>query len=67
MAKPTAETVLHDLLTPPEAARLLRVPLGWVYARTRLGTMPGMVRIGKYVRIRRAELLAWLAAQGNGA
>ncbi len=63
---PASPRVEHELLTPQEAAALLRVPVGWVYARTRLGQMPGMVRIGKYVRINRQDLVAWVESQTNG-
>ena len=54
------------LLTIAEAAALLKVAKSWIFARTRVGTMPGMRRLGKYVRISRAELLAWVERQGNG-
>ncbi len=55
-----------DYLTIKEAAQLMRVPTSWIHARTRLNQMPGMRRIGKYVRVNRQELLAWIEAQGSG-
>ncbi|PYV96519.1 MAG: hypothetical protein DMG86_20380, partial [Acidobacteria bacterium] len=45
-----------------EVAVLLRVPVSWVYGRTRrrsLERLPGY-RIGKYWRFREDEILAWV-------
>lgn len=50
------------LLTVQEAAALLRVPESWLYARTRLNTIP-YIRVGKYVRFDKHRLMTWLAAQ----
>jgi excisionase family DNA binding protein len=48
------------LLTVREAAEYLRVPLSFVYARTRNGTIPCR-RIGsKLIRIPLRELLLWV-------
>jgi len=57
------------LLTVEEVAELLRVPLSWVYERTRnrsLDRIPGF-RLGKYWRFREADVLAWLDRQRSGA
>ena len=57
------------LLTVEEVAELLRVPLSWVYERTRKRSMdriPGF-RLGKYWRFREADVLAWLDRQRSGA
>ena len=48
-------------LTAIETAEFLRVPVSWVYDRSRKGTMP-IQRVGKYLRIPRAVLVAWVAA-----
>lgn len=56
------------LLTVEEAAALLRVPVSWVYERTRRRTMdrlPG-IRLGKYWRFRECDLLAWIERQRVG-
>jgi excisionase family DNA binding protein len=53
------------LLTIKEVAELLRVPVSWVYGRTRnraLGRLPGY-RLGKYWRFRENEVLAWVKCQ----
>jgi excisionase family DNA binding protein len=54
-----------EFLTVEQTARLLQVPVSWVYRQTRRNTLPGMRRLGKYIRISRRELLAWLEAQGK--
>jgi excisionase family DNA binding protein len=57
------------LLTIKEVAALLRVPVSWVYGRTRnraLGRIPGY-RLGKYWRFSEAEVLAWVKSQRGGS
>ena len=52
--------VSKELLTVQEAADLLRVPVSWVYDRTRRGAIP-VRRLGnRLVRIPRQELLDWV-------
>ncbi len=54
------------LLTVEDVAELLRVPVSWVYERTRARSanrIPGF-RLGKYWRFREADVLAWLEQQG---
>jgi excisionase family DNA binding protein len=53
------------LLTPADAAERLQVPVSWIYERTRMNAMPGLVRIGKYVRISESALEAFIAAGGE--
>jgi len=63
------EAVRGRLLTVEEVAVLLRVPVSWVYGRTRrrsLERLPGY-RIGKYWRFREDEILAWVESQGAGS
>ena len=45
-------------LTVEEAAALLRVRVSWLYERTRTNEVPHL-KIGKYLRFDRHELLAW--------
>ena len=47
-----------ELLTRHEAAALLKVPVCFIYERTRRDAIP-LRRYGKYVRIPKDELLAW--------
>lgn len=50
----------ESLLTPIEVAGLLRVPLGWIYAHQK--DIPGLVRLGRYVRFRRHSIEKFLTA-----
>jgi excisionase family DNA binding protein len=50
-----------DILTPEEVAALLRVSTGWVHEKCRARSrnpLPAR-RIGRYLRFRRSEVLAW--------
>ena len=52
------------LLTPDELAQELRVPKSWVYSRSRRDAIP-MVRVGKYVRFRKSDVLASLELRSD--
>lgn len=57
------------LLNVHEVAKLLRVPVSWVYGRLRkrsLERMPGY-RLGKYWRFRKDEVLAWVERHCGGS
>jgi excisionase family DNA binding protein len=61
-------TTAGSLLTIKEVAELLRVPVSWVYERTRSRAsdrIPGF-RLGKYWRFREADLLKWIERQRVG-
>jgi hypothetical protein len=52
----------NTLLTPRDFAEMLRVPISWVYERTRRhGTarLP-RIKIGKYLSFRKEDVLGWL-------
>ncbi len=53
------ESSTKKLIDVQEMARILNVPVSWLYERTRVGTIP-CVRIGKYVRFDPEEVLAFL-------
>ena len=57
----TVEPSANDLMTVEEVPQYLRVPVSWVYGRTRSRGIP-MVRVGKHIRIPRSALIDWLAA-----
>ena len=62
------ESILSSLLTVEEVAALLRVPVSWVYERTRARTadrIPGF-RLGKSWRFRETDVIAWLEHRRNG-
>lgn len=61
-----AGNVLPPVLTVEELADLMRVDRKTAYAAIAGGTVPGVRRIGRCIRISRDELLRWLAeGQGN--
>jgi excisionase family DNA binding protein len=47
-------------LTVPETATLLRINLGRAYAMANDGTLPGVIRLGRSIRVDRARLIAGL-------
>ena len=49
------------LLKANEVAVLLRVPKTWVYAHQK--ELPGLVRLGRYVRFQRREIDRFLGEQ----
>ena len=51
-----------ESLTVPEVAQILRLDVSRVYRLIREGRLPGY-RIGRTVRVRRAALEAFMAAQ----
>jgi excisionase family DNA binding protein len=64
----TVANVSGSLLTVEDVAEMLKVPVSWVYARTRkrgIDRIPGF-RLGKYWRFRQADLLTWLERQRTG-
>ena len=52
------------LVNPQEMAQILKVPVSWIYQRTRLGcgAIPH-VKVGKYVRFDPEEVIAFLRKQ----
>ncbi len=53
------------LLLAAEVADLLAVPVTWVREATRAGRLPH-VRLGRYVRYERDEVLVWVTQQRSG-
>jgi Helix-turn-helix domain len=54
---------LPEFLTPEQAAELLQLPVSWIYkqaAKFKAGERPAIpiVKLGKYLRIPRAALIA---------
>jgi excisionase family DNA binding protein len=56
---------MDHLLTSQELADRLNVPVSWVYERTRHNALPGLVRLGKYVRFRESVLLDFIESGGE--
>ncbi|HEX2711627.1 MAG TPA: helix-turn-helix domain-containing protein [Candidatus Acidoferrales bacterium] len=72
-AKPTGQSFVFDasqLMTPQEVAECLRVPVSWVYEKTRRRSHDPLptVRLGKYLRFHWPDVAAWLERhRTNGA
>jgi len=52
-------------LSIPEVARLLRINRGRAYAMANDGSLPGVVRLGRTIRVNRIRLLEGLAEPQN--
>jgi excisionase family DNA binding protein len=52
--------VAEQFLTIPETAKLLRINRGRAYAMAYDGTLPGAIRLGRTIRVDRAQLIAGL-------
>jgi excisionase family DNA binding protein len=54
------------LVTPRELAAILKVPVSWIYQRTRLGpeALP-FIRVGRYVRFDPQQVIAFLEMKGR--
>ncbi len=50
----------HEYLKVPEVAEILRIARGRAYALVACGTIPGVVKIGRSIRVNREELNRWL-------
>ena len=55
-----AASPLPTLLLPGVVAKLLRTSRNAVYAMVERGQLPGVVRLGRRVLVREADLLAFL-------
>ena len=62
-----AATTLPQALTVEEAAGLLRVNRKTLYDAVRDGRVPGVIRMGRSIRIGRDALLGWLRGNGGPA
>jgi excisionase family DNA binding protein len=52
--------VAEQFLTIPETAKLLRINRGRAYAMANDGTLPGVIRIGRTIRVDRDQLITRL-------
>jgi excisionase family DNA binding protein len=62
--------LISDQATPPlldsvQAAAILNVPRSWIAAEARAGRIPH-VRLGRYVRFNRDDLIAWCEGRAVG-
>jgi excisionase family DNA binding protein len=68
LAQPATASGSGDdtLLNVEEASKLLNIPVSYVYDLARNHKLP-KVKIGKYLRFARMEVLAWARQQGDDA
>ena len=59
------EHAIPPLLDAGQAAAILNLPQSWVAAEARAGRIPH-VRLGRYVRFGRDELIAWCEGRTVG-
>ncbi len=59
------ETHFDEVMTVSEIAAFLKVPVSWVYERTRRTGIEKIphVKLGKYLRFSASEVKAWLLQQ----
>jgi len=60
-------TATDELLTVSEIAAFLKVPISWVYERTRRRGIERLphVKLGKYLRFSMSEIKEWLQKQSR--
>ncbi len=58
----------EELMTVGEVARLLKVPVSWVYERCRESTPNPLphLKLGKYLRFSRSALFAYMEGRRRG-
>ena len=56
---------IEQLLTPEEAAEILRVKLSWLYQHTRRRNQDriSFVKVGRYLRFRKQDLAAYIESR----
>jgi predicted DNA-binding transcriptional regulator AlpA len=59
--KPAAPVIV--LLTPKEAARVLKVSLSWLAKARMRGDGPPYIRIGRSIRYSEAALIQWMKSR----
>lgn len=55
----------EQLLTLPQVAERLQVPLKTLYAMRSKQTAPRGIRVGRHIRVRESDLDAWLEAHAD--
>ena len=58
--------MLPEVLTVDEVAELLRVDRKGVYSAISRGELPGVLRIGRTMRVSRDVLLEWVRGSARG-
>ncbi len=64
-ASPALLSELPELITVPELAKVLRLSPKTVYEAIQMDKIPGVVRLGRRIRINKRAVVAWLL-EGRG-
>jgi excisionase family DNA binding protein len=56
-----------NILTVAEAAHLLRVNRKTLYESIQLGNVPGVVHLGRVIRLHRTALVSWFTGNAGSA
>ena len=59
------ENQTQMLYTLTQISEILNVPVSWLYERSRHDALPGLVRLGKYVRINEEGLRELMSANNQ--
>jgi excisionase family DNA binding protein len=59
------ETNTDEWLSPVQVAEWLGIPLSTLYSWRHTGTAPPAYRLGKHLRFKRAEVVAWVESRGD--
>ena len=59
------ENQTQMLYTLTQISEILNVPVSWLYERSRHDALPGLVRLGKYVRINEEGLRELMSAKNQ--
>jgi excisionase family DNA binding protein len=63
----TTDTIEPELLHLEEAARVLRIGRSRAYEMAARGELPGLIRIGRSLRVSRRSLIRWIDEQTDGS
>ena len=58
---------MSELLNVQELAEELKVPVSWIYSRTRCKEPDSLpfLRFGKYIKFRKSDVIAWAERMGR--
>lgn len=59
-------TIEPELLTIEESAQILRIGRSRAYEMAEAGHMPGLIHMGRSLRVSKRRLLAWIEEQTSG-
>ena len=58
-----SDALAKRLMNVEELSHYISMPAATIYTRVSLGTLPGIVRLGRSLRFERAAIDAWISSQ----